>query len=108
MFSGKTRIALVSAAVSGKRSLLQRLAPLCAAALVVGSLPLSALSARADDYVPGTSIYVIDANGATDVTATYSETDHAILYNGTLIPVVLDYQGGHVTDLQGNAIGFVG
>lgn len=79
-----------------------------ALALLIGGMFVQPQCVRADDYVPGTTLYLVDNQGASDVTFTYSPQDGTVIsMTGAVVPVTLDYMSGHMYDLNGNLIGFI-
>ena len=79
-----------------------------ALALILSGALFQPQPARADDYVPGTTLYLLDNQGATDVTFTYSPQDGTVISaTGVSVSVTLNYTEGHLYDLHGNVIGYI-
>ena len=76
--------------------------------LILSGALIQPQPAHADDYVPGTTLYLLDNQGATDVTFTYSPQDGTVVSaTGFLVSVTLNYTEGHLYDLHGNVIGYI-
>ena len=76
--------------------------------LIISGMLIQPQRACADDYVPGTTLYLMENQGASDVTFTYSSQDGTVISaTGNYVAVTLDYTTGHLYDRHGNIVGYI-